>query len=161
MSLSSVSTRMDHEQTDHRNGVALRAGGPWPCRPRVAEQARPCHGGRARCAEPARAPSDLLRQFRLALLRPWLLASGAPLPAFFRPARTYRNTAAVRRTAHRRERHGGSRVSRPTRIPRLRTALWLGMGADAFGRTGAARNPGGQGLERSVATVRGGLCTKI
>src|SRR5215469_4070405 len=107
MSWSFASARIEHDETDDRLGIALRPRGPWTCWPRMAEQARPCDGGTGRCAEPARAAPGFLRQFRLAFLRPRLLASGEALPSLPRTPRAYRHPHVVRRAAHAGKRGGG------------------------------------------------------
>ena len=108
-----------------------------PCHARISQQA----GSRAerprRRAASQHAASDLLRQLRLAFLRPWPLAAGDPLPAI--PAsRSRGHPRPARQPVHAGE--GGGRVglSVTAEQPGVRAALWLGVALDAGGGAEAA-----------------------
>ena len=103
----------------------------------------------------ARAPPDLLRQLRLAQLRPRLVAAAARRCGC---SRTWPKRGGSGRwlddDADAGEGGGRARLSRPRLYGRVRAALWLGVAADAP-RRGAARTR--TGLGRGAGAARRGL----
>ena len=86
-----------------------------PCHPGISAQARPCAGRRRGRAAAARASPDLLRQLRLAQLRPRLVDPADLAAAVSRHSGSRGDRRARRRAASRRKR---SRPSSPISIGR-------------------------------------------
>ena len=120
------------------NRQPLRRDRARPCHQGISAQARSCAGRAGGRAGAARASSDLLRQLRLAQLRPRLLAAADDAAAVPGHARRAARQGAARRDADRGEGGGRARLSRPRLYRRLRAALWLGLAARAPRRGAAA-----------------------
>src|ERR1700686_3466028 len=114
-----------------RPRVEIRQARARPPDTRIPEQARPRDAKRRRRARPARPPTNLLRQLRLALVRSRILVDRAicrPLP---RVARGPRNPCIDRRSFHRYQRRRRSRVFAASGGAWFRTSIRLGVAARA------------------------------
>src|SRR5262245_46587225 len=114
---------------DPRDRQPLRRDRARPCDEGISAQARSCAGWAGGRAGAEGAPSDLLRQLRLAQLRSRLLAAAHHAATVSGAARRAEGEGAARRDADGGESGGRTRLSRPRLYGRLRAALWLGLAA--------------------------------
>ncbi len=114
-----------------RPRLKIRQARARPPDTRIPEQARPRNGKRRRRARPARPPSDLLWQLRLAFVRSRILADCTACRPLPRVARSDGNPRVDRRPFHRYQRRRRSRVFAAAGSARFRTSIRLGVAARA------------------------------
>ena len=132
--------------SDQGTGVGVRPAGAEGTEQGVPEQARARHGRSGRRDGAEGAAPRVLRLLRLALVRARPLDAGAAAPRFPGLARADRDPGHSGRTLHGREPESRGRLLRAQGEQVVRTALRLGVAAQAGGGAPRLGRPRRQGL---------------